>query len=278
MHIPKTGGAALIGELRATMASSSMVGGFDLSMFGSQQIIASMGDAARSQIYLAPDAVPSGAELVVAHMSYNTLRQAYPMGQLVTIVREPFSRLLSLWTYWRTRLDSDLDGFGLWGDVVRLARDPLAEFLSSPMAACQTDNVTTRMLLWPHPLISGDAFIDPAHDAMLLEEARARLSTFALVDMAESSDRSALRTWFGLPLGHKRANETPSVTPNMRAQLNLELTSHALDRLEASSRLDLALWQSVGRSRMTDGQLEQLRSRMLLVTAARHAALLEAAA
>jgi hypothetical protein len=278
MHIPKTGGAALIGELRSALTPSRVVSGFDPCMFGPRETIDSMSDTARSQIYLDAQDVPGGADLVVAHMAYSTLRRAYPSGQLMTILREPFSRLLSLWTYWRTRVDADLTDFGAWGDVVRIARAPLAAFLTDPRAACQTDNATIRMLLWPHPLIPADGFIDPAHDGVLLEEARARLDTFSLADIAESPDRAALRAWLGLPLGHERANETPSVTPGMRAQLSLELTPVALDRLEACSRLDLLLWRSVGKARMSDADLDQLRSRMLLITAARHAALLEAAA
>jgi hypothetical protein len=60
----------------------------------------------------------------------------------------------------------------------------------------------------------------------------------------------------------------------IRARLDAELTEAAIQRLDACSRLDLQLWRRIGAMRMDPAELERLRGRTLLTTAAHHAALL----
>ena len=274
MHIPKTGGSALISELRDTLAPVQLVHGLDRCLFGGFDAFDSLGEVERGLVFTDPAELPQNAHLVVGHMAFSTLRAIYPSGQFVTVLREPVSRLLSHWNYWRAWTDDALAGWGAWGDVVRQGQKSLAVFLDDPSIASSADNVAVRMLLWPHPLIPDDDFIDPAHDDVLVREACARLRQFSLVDIVESPGREALRAWCGLPIGKRRENETPPARPDHCKALHAELTPFALDRLDACSRLDLRLWQSVGLARMGKIALDQLRSRQLLVTVSRHAALL----
>lgn len=274
MHVPKTGGAALIDELRAALTPERLVRGFDRCLFGGFDAFETMSEAERSRIFVEPADLPYRADLVVGHMAFTTLRAAYPTGRLVTVLREPVCRLLSHWTYWRTSSDAQLQELGGWGEVVRTARRPLEQFLEDPRAACQTDNVATRMLLWPHDMVPDGDFIDPAHDATLLRLALARLDMFAAVDIAELPDRTALAHSFGQSLGHTVANETMPVPPALRTDLHAELTPRALDRLQASARLDAALWQHVGHAQLGAAAFDRLRNQTLLLAIARHSTLL----
>jgi hypothetical protein len=193
----------------------------------------------------------------------------------MTSLREPISRLMSYWTYWRSYTDADLEGSGRWGDVIRDGgRQTLASFLSDPALACQTDNVVARMLLWPHRLIPDGGFIDPGDDAVLLREAQAKLRAFDFADIVELPDRSALASWLGKPLGQSRANETKPVPAALRTELYQELTPKALDRLDACTRLDIELWRLIGSDYLSPPELERIRAHTLLLTAARHASLL----
>lgn len=275
MHIPKAGGTALISDLADALTPAKIARGLDKCLFGTFDGFDTMGEAMRASIFTDLAMIPRDADLVVGHMAASTLRATYPTGRFMTSLREPISRLMSYWTYWRSYTDADLEGSGSWGDIIRNGgRQKLASFLADPDLACQTDNVVTRMLLWPHKLIPDGDFIDPAHDEALLREARAKLRAFDFVDIVELPDRSALATWLGKKLGQSRANETKPVPAALRSQLHQELTPQALDRLDACSRLDLELWRLIGSDYLSPAELERIRAHTLLFTGARHAALL----
>jgi hypothetical protein len=112
--------------------------------------------------------------------------------------------------YWRSMSDEEVSLFGAWSRVIRLTRQPLIEFLNHPEAACQTDNVYVRMLLWPHPLIPDDGFIDSASDGRLASEAARRLKTFDFADVIENPHlEDNVRAFLTRPFVYRRANETP---------------------------------------------------------------------
>ncbi len=192
---------------------------------------------------------------------------------MVTVLREPVSRLLSHWMFWRKQQDDALAGWGGWGDYVRQARRPLGEFIAEPQVAAQTDNMTLRMLLWPHPMVPPDGFIDPAHDAELLREARRRLDGFALAEIVEGPIAPRLAAWLGRDFTYQRLNETADMPESQRTPLDRQLDAATLALLDDRSRLDLALWRGIA-LRHDGAAAVSLRRQTILAHVARYAALM----
>src|SRR5215475_5094838 len=209
MAVPKTSGSALTAGLCEVLPSTARIHGWDHGFFGAFRQFETMSPGLRQQIY---ETLPpaNGIDFVFGQIAYSTLFQGRPTARLMTVLREPRSRILSLWIYWRSFSDEDYAIAGAWGRVQRLTRQPLAEFLNHPEAACQTDNVYVRRLLWPHPLIPDDGFIDSASDERLTSEAAARLKAFDFADVTENPRlEDNVRAFLARPFVYRRVNETP---------------------------------------------------------------------
>jgi len=277
MHIPKTSGVALTNSFVEALTPRLAVYGFDRSLFGGFDAFDTVQADLRHTIYLDPASVPPEANFVSAHMSFTTLAQAYKKAQYVTVLREPMSRLISHWLYWRTQSDEAMLAWGKWAQHVSLARQPLAAFLSYDEIACQTDNLTIRMLLWPHPLIPDRSFIDKTADKILVDEALTRLRRFAFADVIENSAfRANLQSWIGRSIANHRVNETPAMPFGLKSALHNELTANALDLVATRSRLDREVWTTLARQRESDLDVETLRERTLITNVARHSWLMMA--
>ena len=274
MHIPKSGGTSLSLSLTNALKPQAVVFGFDRVLFGGYRDFASLDKTVRRAVFLSPHDLPC-AELIIGHISVSTIRQRYPDAQLITMLREPFSRILSHWLFWRSWSEEELARWGRWANRVRLSQLPLAAFLASPQLACQLDNVTIRMLLWPHRLIPDDNFIDQGHDRMLLTEGLDRLAEFSLVEVVEGIDSSGrLQTWLGMPVVPYHENKTKNIPGRLGERLPEELTSDALDLLALRSRLDLELWRHVAQRHFGSCEAQQLREHTMLRNVARYAALM----
>ena len=272
VHIPKTSGVALTKGLSEALTSARTLLGFDGVLFGGFRDFDSIDPAMRQNIYLDPSALPTDAGLVAAHMAVSTMMRTYRSAQYVTVLREPHSRILSHWLYWRGLSEEILALWGSWAEILRQARRPLSEFLSCRDVACQFDNLAVRMLLWPHRLIPDDDFIAPGDDDMLLDEATAMLDRFAFVDLVENPNlRVNLERWLGRPVAYVRVNETTPVSPQFKSALHEQLTPQALDLLEARGRLDLKLWLALARKRLPHIKAELFRERTLIGNVARDA-------
>lgn len=277
MHLPKTAGITLTEALQAAFPAASTVRGLDRALFGVFSAFDTMSPGERAAIYLSPEQFPADAQLIMGHISYSTLRAAYPQAQLITVLRDPLTRLLSHWLYWRQHTDAMLEPVGTWAEMVRKSRLPLSLFLADPVLAPQTDNMMLRMLLWPDARLPPDRFIDPADDDRLYAEAITRLRDVAFLDVIENPDfRSNLDNWFGHPLTQSRLNETQHVPPDFRSPLHRELTGEAFTLLRARTRLDDRLWQAVASSVMPGQNLDDLRTQSRLLHMARYGALMAA--
>jgi hypothetical protein len=270
LHIPKTSGISVSHALITAENPSTIFFGFDRAFFGAFTDFASIPEENRQFIHLTPDTIPRDAPMVRAHMSLSTLRAAYPGARFMTVLREPFCRLLSHYAFWRSFPQANDHAWGTWSARSALARGPLATFLSDPTIACQIDNVATRLLLWPHPQIPDNAMIDPRHDTALIEQARARLRTLDFADAMENpAFDTNLAAWLGTAPARIRMNETESIPPRLHTRLDQELTPAAQSLLTARSRLDLALWQTTIAQTETDPAA--LRATVLAQGAARAA-------
>jgi hypothetical protein len=276
MHVPKTAGTSTAASLSKAIGPAVSCYGFDRTLFGGFTDFTSISTGSLPvAIYLSTEDMPANAGFIAGHIAYSSLRFRYPSAQLVTLLREPCQRLLSLWVFWRSIEDAPLAPWGTWGDRVRISRSHLAEFLSSTLIACQTDNVYIRMLLWPHPLIPSEEFIKPEHDEALLAEVDEVLERFAFIDILEAPDhRARLQAWLGAQLPDYRLNGTTHIPPMHRTPLHCELSAAAYNSLRERSRLDFVLWTKIGRIRMPDADLVTVRENALLQGIARYAALM----
>jgi hypothetical protein len=277
MHIPKSAGTSLNDALRTAIEPRGFFSAFDRCNFGTFTGFQSIAEEKRRAIVFDAAEIPRGADLILGHMSFSTTFQAYPDAQFMAILREPVSRLMSFWLFWRSKRDENLVPWGGWGDYVRKSRRPLREFIRDRSIASVVDNQSLRMLLWPHPLAPADDFIDERHDEELIEAALSRLKQFSFVDVIENPDMVAkLQNWLGRPLLLQRLNETDNIPPALKTPIDQELDAETLALVEHRSRLDLKLWQEVAlrhlRSLGPDSFRDQIRAENL----ARHTRLMTA--
>jgi hypothetical protein len=271
MHVPKTSGTAMAAALRNVLRPRFPVAGFDRSLFGAFTEFSSFMPSAI-------EGFRSGSELgasdfVYGHIALSTLLENCSRAQLLTVLREPRSRLLSHWLFWRSKGNEELREWGVWAERICTARLPLRDFLASPGVASAIDNVAVRMLLWPHPLIPDAGFIDSTDDERLLRDALARLDRFSFVDVMENPHfRPNLQAWLGRRVGYPHLNVTKNVPRTLRSPLDLDPS--ARERLAMRSRLDLALWTHVARRRVAPHSVSDLATRAFARNLDRYARLM----
>ena len=270
MHVPKSSGMAVTQGLGLAINPQQHYDGFDGVLFGKFRSFHTISDSIN--LYIWPKTLPSGADLFVGHIAYSSAARDYGDGQYMTVAREPYSRITSHWLYWRTQSDTMLEPWGEWRSWVVKSRQSLEDFLSDKDLACQLDNLFLRMLLWPHPLIPEDNHIEKRHDKLLLKEALSRLENFSFIDLIENPNfKVNIESWLGQKFDYSRVNETEPVSLEQKGPLHEQMTSRALDLLEAYSRLDLKLWRAIGRMRMPQVDLVRFRERVLMANFSKHA-------
>jgi Sulfotransferase family len=275
MHIPKSAGTSLSDALRTAIEPRAFFSAFDRCNFGSFSDFESISEDIRKAILTDPAEIPPGVNLIIGHMSFSTTSQINPSAQFMTILREPASRLMSFWLFWRSKVDENLAPWGGWGEYVRLSRRPLREFIRARNISCQVDNQSLRMLLWPHPLVPADDFIDERHDEELVQAAASRLDRFDFVDVIENPDMVVnLQNWLGRPLIFRKLNETEDIPDALKSPVQDELDSETLALIEHRSRLDLKLWQEVVSQRLPQVDLKTFRDQARAESLARHCRLM----
>lgn len=275
MHIPKSAGTSLNDALRTAIEPRGFFSAFDRCNFGSFSDFESINESIRKAILFDPAQIPPRLDLISGHMSFSTTSQANPSAQFMTILREPVSRLMSFWLFWRSKRDENLAPWGGWADYVRKSRRSLREFVRAKDISCQVDNQSLRMLLWPHPLIPVDDFIDERHEQELVQAAASRLDQFDFVDVIENPDMVInLQNWLGRPLTFRKLNETEDIPDALKSPVQDELDPEALALVEHRSRLDLKLWQQVVSRRLPQVDLKIFRDQARAESLARHCRLM----
>ena len=273
MHVPKTAGTAITRALiQSRKPQRTLWPAYDGMLFGSFDGFDDMRPEFREHIYLDIDRMPSDADFVAGHVSFSTLQQRYPEAQRVTFLREPISRVLSHWIFFRGLSAAALEAWEPYSSMLRISHNSLLRFASDPRIACQIDNLYARMLLWPHRLIPNGGFIARSSDDTLLEEATARLARFSYSDVIENPEfASQLQAWLGTPLSIERINETPSISGDLKPDLRNEMSAAALEVLLERTRLDSALWQVVASQHGGKDRLAVLEKTGLLQSVMRFA-------
>jgi hypothetical protein len=248
LHVPKCAGTAFSRSLRAALSATTILGGFDLCLFDGFAGIDQFSPEIKKFVHL--ESPMPRADLVSGHFALSTLRREYPDGNYCTILREPLSRLLSNWLYWRQHGDDELAGWSDWADRVRRARQPFAAFLADPVLAPHMDNLAVRMLLWPDPRLPADGFIEPKHEKSLSRDALARLRALNFVDYLENPALlNNVGDWLGASFTLPRVNETRQAPEAFPVDLFRELTPECYRLLETRCRIDLVLWTEVVKAR-----------------------------
>ncbi|WP_144245523.1 hypothetical protein [Burkholderia multivorans] len=274
MHVPKTAGTSVITGISDALQSPVDVWGCDRMLLGAFDKFSEFGDDVAKTIYSDPGKMPD-AKLVMGHFSRSTLVGRYPNAQLLTFIREPLTRLLSHWVYWRCTPDDHLAHWGSWRECVEVSRGSLKAFLTDPRIACQTDNIVTRMLLWPDARCGNDTFIHPNDDSTVLKDALRRLDSFAYTDIIENpSFRSTLSEWLGASLPMNHLNPTARVPPDLRLRLDKELDPETMSLLDARCRLDYELWRTLAKYRLKNVDAYMLQRQTVIQAFSRYGALL----
>jgi hypothetical protein len=270
-HVPKAAGTALREALVAAVRPERVALGFDGSVFGSFDGAAGASRRLQRLVYNDPTDIPIDAEFVTGHIAPSTTRARFPDAPHLTVLREPRARLVSFWLYTRSRPTNRRRMWGALGDTFLLAKGPLDEFLAADVMAPGSDNFITRFLLWPHPLIPADGFIDPKHDETLLAEAMDSLNQFGHVGVVE--DRalaSGVGDFLGTELTMPVRNEGVALTESDRELVGDEV-ARASTVLERCTRLDAALWSAVVAQRMPDQDPQAFADKTLHASVERYA-------
>jgi hypothetical protein len=277
VHIPKAAGTTVVNNLESLLRPRRLIYGLDRSQFGSFSAFETLSAATRGAIFDQENAMPGGADLIAGHLAPGTIHRQYPTARLMTILRAPTSRLLSHWFYWRG-YDADVRAqYGAWGEAIAHAQNDLAAFLQARQIACVTDNILVRMLLWPHPLIPSDDFIDPRHDDRLLADATRALGMFSFVYIIEAPAMlQAIETWLRLTYGYsfwarvERArqgrppeaiNASKRPVAKVTTPLSAQLASGAADQMQRSTRLDDCLWREIAARHIGESAVSDVYAR-----------------
>ncbi len=272
MHVPKTAGTSFTRGLINSLRPRHCVGGFDRALFGGFDDFHELSPSALRYIYLKPDEIPSKTDFLAGHFSLSTIDARMPSARRMTIMREPFSRLLSLWVFWRAGPPRAEDRNG-WERRLSSARAPLLDFLNEPQVSCQTDNVFARMLLWPD--VPTDEFFEESDDDRILAMCLERLQRFEFVGIVEDPKIwDKLGAWIGERVAPLREKVTSPVPEQHRGVLAQYLTPAAVDALHRRSRIDNRLWIEIGKRAAPELDLATVCTRSIALTVARSGTLL----
>ena len=275
-HVPKSGGNSLQSSLERALDKPAYVT-WDRSTFGAFEAFDTIEPAKRAQMVGVPagiDRLPDDLEWVSGHVSATTTFAQLPAAQHLLVLREPRSRLLSHWAYWRTRPPRHMASWGEWGAAAVRSVRTFESFLADDSVLAQTDNVATRMLLWGHRRLPDAARIPRGADRKLGRAALRVLDTYTYIDVLENPDWAQnLGQWLGVAFTSTPENDTPASDGPDGIELSKHLTPRAMNLLESATRLDAALWRNVARMVMPEESLPAIADAAFAATIARHAVL-----
>ena len=198
--------------------------------------------------------VVTSHRVVMGHVSSATLLAA-TCTDLAVQVREPRSRLLSLYRYWQSQSAPHLTSWGNWGvHVVGAAQLPLRGFLNSEVTWPATDSALARQAL--------GGLVAPYVDQRTWAPTTGDLERFcdhlAVAEWSTDSGRFIARVWERLDVPGPPVLDRVNVTEVTGApQVIDSATREALDRLTGLDRDLLAALTSRGLlTRRTDAQLD----------------------
>lgn len=215
LHIPKVAGSSVsraLAEANPQARRAPFL--LDRILFGGFDRFEEVDPANAASVWQAGSTSLADFDVAVGHFGLDSLLTGFERGDVATIVREPRTRLLSHYSFWRGWDDPVHEG---WAPYVasRYAADLDWEgFLSEPKIAAQTDNLAVRMLIGADPSIPPDGFIEDTMLDALTDRAITALDALGYVDLVERGDDcwSGLGEWLGVDLTVPRVNVTRLAT------------------------------------------------------------------
>jgi hypothetical protein len=245
MHIPKSAGSSVHAALEAALPPGSLAPQrFDRSVFCDFDAFDLLHADLRSRIAANPSEIGAlnGYDAVSGHFSLPTLLQIADARSIATVLREPRTRLLSLYMYWR---NPDVDGLWAPYEASLHAFRPLWEFLSEPAVAPVTDNQICRMLLCGDRRLPDCDFIAEADIDSVTGDAIEQLDSLGFVGVLELDDHawSGVGRLFGVTLAPTRENVTPPAPSPSGAPTEEPLLAHgAIELIERRNVADLRIY------------------------------------
>jgi hypothetical protein len=218
LHVPKAAGTSMrIAIQRALPHGALAPWHSEPAVYADFSRFDEMKDPFRSTIALNEEhfAALGAHAAVFGHFTLSTLLRLSEPSSIGTVLREPRSRLLSHYAYWRT--EPGLAERVAPYHMPEHAQRRLDEFLAEPRIARQTDNIVCRLLLFGDERLPDTDFIALGDVAALADAAIARLDSLAFVGIMERHDEAwrGVGELFGVQLEPLRLNVTvtDAVTP-----------------------------------------------------------------
>ena len=244
LHVPKSAGTSLAQQLRTALPEHRWAPWvLDPDQFGPYRD-RELSPELRSIVLPDPGALRS-VDAASGHFSLPSLLAAFRPADVVTVLREPRSRLLSHHRYWRNLSDAQIEAHDTWADINATASElDFGDWLADRRVAYQTDNVLARMLVPHHPAIPLDGFIADAAVPELVTAAIDQLAQLGWVDVVERGD--AVFADVGRHVGAMLSPVHRNVTVERSSQAGSPaefFEADAVERLRARTAVDRALWR-----------------------------------
>ena len=245
VHVPKSAGSSVKNAVAArcdpaTVAASEL----DRVLFGGFDRFDEMPNRTRNTIAVDDAEAVRGFDVVMGHFGVASLRPHFDDAEMMTVLREPRTRLLSLYTFWRGWSPERHADWDPYDASRRAVTASWGEFLTDTSIASQTDNVVARMLLSPHPSIPRDGFIEPADDDAIVEAASETLDRFGFADIVENGAAlwTGLSSWLQTPVEPER-----TLVTRLRADTDwsASITPASAAALSRRTSIDARLWSRI---------------------------------
>jgi hypothetical protein len=211
LHIPKVAGSSVSRALAdANPQARRAPFLLDRILFGGFDRFDEVEPANAASVWEPGAAALADFDVAVGHFGLDSLLTGFAPGDVATIVREPRTRLLSHYSFWRGWDDQVHDGWAPYAASRVAATSDWYDFLLEPSIAAQTDNLCVRMLIGADPAVPLDGFIEGDDLDALTNRAIASLDNLGYVDLIERGDEcwSGLGEWLGTELVVPRVNVT----------------------------------------------------------------------
>jgi hypothetical protein len=246
LHVPKCAGSSVQAALEAALPLGAVAPKrFDVSVFCNfnefnqlrPEVRALVATSAEEMLALDRYSIVSG------HFSLPSLLALAPARAIASIVREPRSRLLSLYAYWKV---TDLS---FWEPYAAHAhsQSPLHVFLDEPAVAPVVDNQLCRLVLFGNRRFSNHGFIRPDEVEEVASEAIKQVDELGFVGLRESPDAFwlGLSTFFGVKLEPQVVNVTSHAHEvSFLPEVDF-INATALELLERRTAADRIVYQHV---------------------------------
>jgi hypothetical protein len=185
-------------------------------------------------------------EVVSGHFAVPHLLQITTPDRIATIFREPRTRLISLYAYYRLS-PWLLEAWHPY-DIMLHGRRPLDEFLADESLAVETDNQGCRLLLHGDSRIPRDGFIRGDDVTALAASAVEKLDSFGLVGILEAGRPTwdAFGRFFELDAHPVRVNVTGERPTGVMELPPLdEVTARTIELLEERNAVDSLIYDRI---------------------------------